>query len=426
MIGFKAWYAWHIPQFPMTPTERILSLLVESGFIYILLWVRGYNIKRGPTEALVTEGRVDVYRETPTKHLRANPTVGTWREMPIQTFNLNIAPAERSSPGVESVMKCGSEDRLPIIVKSKFKLTTWYLILVPALTDLRNLNTLALMSSPPDSGPTTLLEADAQLLKDFGPHIMQAVLGTITESILCSAYGIFFAIAMIIGDVVVVWHTWAIYQRRIWAILMPSTLLLVSFVFVIIDTACNAYDGPLPGREKVCPKSDLFGWAFSVGTNVACTALVGFKAWRHRRMMRELNLSGKAYRMSTTKILSILVDSGLVYGLLWLSQVIGYTNITQASPWYFISRILISMGTQITGMYPTFIIVILNFQRTLWEEEPSRLNGADTLPLSFKKPGPMDPFGTEDRVDLPRETVIEITRENLGSMVDRDANHDED
>jgi hypothetical protein len=34
---------------------------------------------------------------------------------------------------------------------------------------------------------------------------------------------------MIIGDVVVVWRTWAIYQRRIWAILMPSTLLLVSF-----------------------------------------------------------------------------------------------------------------------------------------------------------------------------------------------------
>jgi hypothetical protein len=68
------------------------------------------------------------------------------------------------------------------------------------------------MSSHSDSGPTALLEADAQLLKDFGPHIMQAVLGTITESILCSecsdcfelpyflmvtgAYGIFFAIAV--------------------------------------------------------------------------------------------------------------------------------------------------------------------------------------------------------------------------------------
>jgi hypothetical protein len=84
------------------------------------------------------------------------------------------------------------------------------------------------------------------------------------------------------------------------------------------------------------------------------------------------------------------------------------------------------MGTQITGMYPTLIIVILNFQRTFWEEEPSRLNGADTLPLSFKKPGPMDPFGMEDGVDLPRETVIEITRENSRSVVDRDANHDED
>jgi hypothetical protein len=71
------------------------------------------------------------------------------------------------------------------------------------------------------------------------------------------------------------------------------------------------------------------------------------------------------------------------------------------------------MGNQIAGMYPTLIIVIVNFQRTIWEEGPSRIsNGAsvNTLPWSVKQPGPIDTFGTQGGVDVHLETV-EITRE---------------
>jgi hypothetical protein len=34
---------------------------------------------------------------------------------------------------------------------------------------------------------------------------------------------------MIVGDSVVIWRTWAIYEHRILAILMPCVLALVSF-----------------------------------------------------------------------------------------------------------------------------------------------------------------------------------------------------
>lgn len=37
------------------------------------------------------------------------------------------------------------------------------------------------------------------------------------------------SIQMIIGDAVVIWRTWAVYQGRMLAILMPCILLLVSF-----------------------------------------------------------------------------------------------------------------------------------------------------------------------------------------------------
>ncbi|KAJ7367568.1 hypothetical protein DFH08DRAFT_725571, partial [Mycena albidolilacea] len=181
---------------------------------------------------------------------------------------------------------------------------------------------------------------------------------------------------MIIGDGVVIWRTWAVYQGRILAISMPCILLLVSFVFTLIDVTCGSYDGPLPGGEQICPQAAKTSWAFSVGTNVTCTILVGFKAWQHRKMMRELNLPGKSRRMSAEKIISLLVESGFIYSLLWLSQVIAYIDeIPRSSPWYFVYQAFVAMGDQIAGMYPTLIIVIVNFQRTIWDSSTVNNHG---------------------------------------------------
>ncbi|KAJ7367602.1 hypothetical protein DFH08DRAFT_946586 [Mycena albidolilacea] len=216
-------------------------------------------------------------------------------------------------------------------------------------------------------------------------------------------------------SIVVIWRTWAVYQHRILAILLPSLLLLMSFVFAVIDTTCMSYLGPLPGGEQICPVADTITWAFSVATNVACTILIWFKAWQHRKMMRGLNLPGKSYRMSTEKILSILVESASYT----LSQVINHIEFNRDSPWFFVNQFIWPMGNQFAGMYPTLIIVIVNFRRTIWEEGTSGIsNGAsvNTLPWGVKRPGPIDTFGTQTGVHVHLQTVVEITRENLGNQ----------
>jgi len=220
-----------------------------------------------------------------------------------------------------------------------------------------------------------------------------------------------FVFNMMVGDGVVIWRAWTIYQRRLLAILVPCILLLISFVFSVIDVTCNSYDGPLPGGEQICPQAALIAWAVSVATNVSATILIGFKAWQHRKMMREMNMPGKSRKMSTEKILSILVESGFIYSLLWLSQVIAYIDIFRDSPWFYVWEILEPMGNQISGMYPTLIIVIVNFQRTIWEESPSPINTSQWR-SSIKRAGPTDTFGTQRGVDIHLETVIEISREN--------------
>ncbi|KAF8172527.1 hypothetical protein K438DRAFT_1851343 [Mycena galopus ATCC 62051] len=221
---------------------------------------------------------------------------------------------------------------------------------------------------------------------------------------------------MAVGDSVVVWRTWAVYQdrvqRRILVILVPGTLLLLTFIFSIIDTVCSNYDGaaPLPG---VCFEAGMIGWALSAATNITCTIFIGLKVRRHRKLTRPL---GKPSRMSGEKILSILFDSGFIYSLLWVSQMISFfasaNLITLTSPAVYLWGIISAMGNQVAGFYPTLIIVIVNLRRTIWEEEESSMPVSNPLRWApnTNRSGMTDMFGSQRRSDTVYvERVFDIT-----------------
>jgi hypothetical protein len=75
-------------------------------------------------------------------------------------------------------------------------------------------------------------------------------------------------------------------SRGIWldfcAILTPVLCSLDLFaVFALIDVTFSLYQGstPLPGAATIYVKSQILVWGFSLGTNILCTLLIGFKAW---------------------------------------------------------------------------------------------------------------------------------------------------
>jgi hypothetical protein len=97
-----------------------------------------------------------------------------------------------------------------------------------------------------------------------------------------------------------------------------------------------------------------------------------------------------------------------------LTQVITYIEqLTRASPWWFVYKVLSAMGAQITGIYPTLIIVIVNFQHTFWNEEPSIVS--NTLQWRVSRPGPTDTLCTQRGV----EVQLAMARENSGFIADR-------
>ncbi|KAF7367007.1 hypothetical protein MSAN_00959800 [Mycena sanguinolenta] len=329
-----------------------------------------------------------------------------------------------------------------------------------------------------------LSEADASRLKRYGLDTMRDVSNIVSESIFCSAYGIFFALAvysicrkglrsrreiimlvvvvylyaasvtqyavdcwttfrniyslfmttdvplpdradlgdadfakfaglmevlfdfnMIIADAVVIWRIWAVYQGQFRAIVIPCVLLLGAFVFAIIDNTCGISEGPLPGGEIICPHSAIVVWAFSVATNILCTALIGFKAWQHRKMMKELSVGGRYHGMSSENVI----------------QIIEYIDIEYFTSLYWFAQILAGLGRQITGMYPTLIIVIVNFQRTIWEQSPSVTLGSSTANKSLQWAVNNSRSGatTVDTgldVGIQLETLSDVLREDSGHI----------
>ncbi|TBU53347.1 hypothetical protein BD310DRAFT_830322, partial [Dichomitus squalens] len=59
----------------------------------------------------------------------------------------------------------------------------------------------------------------------------------------------------------------------------------------------------------------------SVALNAIATSLIGLKAWseKYRRTMRS-HLSGASYRTRVGKVMALLVESGVIYIIIWVSS----------------------------------------------------------------------------------------------------------
>ncbi|KAI3601604.1 hypothetical protein WG66_003048 [Moniliophthora roreri] len=175
---------------------------------------------------------------------------------------------------------------------------------------------------------------------------------------------------MIIGDAVVIWRAWALCKdtplRPL--VYIPMAMLSVSFAFAVIALDCLATNGygfsqsTIPEGSKVCQWGEPIAWGISLLTNVVSTSLIAVRAWQHRRFLREGNprLHSKSQR-----ILVVLVESGFVYCLFWLSQLILFFDFEGFGFATYLYMFLSTMGDQISGVYPTMIIILVYMQRSI-------------------------------------------------------------
>ncbi|KAI1786320.1 hypothetical protein LXA43DRAFT_1065164 [Ganoderma leucocontextum] len=235
-----------------------------------------------------------------------------------------------------------------------------------------------------------LLWNDLRTLSLTGLPAVHPPFGASSPSLLV-LQGITSVICIILGDAVVCWRVCVVWGSRRVVIALGLFWVLGS---VGVFTAWSAmfvgfFYHHLPAPVEVLVKHhtvvNALAFSWSAAMNVWATAMVAYKAWLQRRdLKRHLGSTGLAVH----DVLIILVDFGVIYTIFMLLNVI--VLIPSLNGGTFFSYVTLFMQ-QITGMYPTALIVLVALQKSHLDHEftfppsvHSRTTDMETLPFTVK------------------------------------------
>ncbi|KAH9060607.1 hypothetical protein EDB87DRAFT_1683555 [Lactarius vividus] len=178
--------------------------------------------------------------------------------------------------------------------------------------------------------------------------------GVTTAQIVCQG------INSVLGDSIVIWRAWVVWDRQLSVVIAPLVLLfgvaLSSFGAAVAQSRVLAD----PSYLTVFNKFMIALPSLTLATTVTATALILWRVWAVHLSIQKMEHHGTVIHgtMQLQRLLKILIESGGLYCLTWLLLLC--FNLT-GSP---ASHVFLSIIGQLTGIYPTLIIVLVSINST--------------------------------------------------------------
>ncbi|KAI0301624.1 hypothetical protein B0F90DRAFT_1817086 [Multifurca ochricompacta] len=176
-----------------------------------------------------------------------------------------------------------------------------------------------------------------------------------TTQIICQG------INSVLGDSIVIWRAWVVWGRQLYVVIIPLAFLLgvafSSFGMAFAQSRASTD----PNYLTLFEKSMIVLPCLTLATNVAATTLVLWRVCALHFSMKKLEHHGTAASHGTVqyrRLLKILIESGGLYCLTWLLLL---CFILSGSP---AAHVCLSIIGQLTGIYPTLIIVLVSLNLT--------------------------------------------------------------
>ncbi|TFK88398.1 hypothetical protein K466DRAFT_652673 [Polyporus arcularius HHB13444] len=182
---------------------------------------------------------------------------------------------------------------------------------------------------------------------------------------------VLYAFMTVIGDGVVIWrvHAFWSYGKQKLVVLIPATFLAGSITTSLLLTYCAIHcgDGIVLGSfqsPRFCREIQTASYLMTLVTTAVATALIAYKTWQHRRMY--LDAFGKQSRRTRTQsIMFMLVETGILYMIFFLVQVVLSLKalnaiISKSQVGSFAVTMYQYSTSIIVGAYPTVIVVLVH------------------------------------------------------------------
>ncbi|KAI0345314.1 hypothetical protein BDW22DRAFT_1019428 [Trametopsis cervina] len=158
---------------------------------------------------------------------------------------------------------------------------------------------------------------------------------------------------------VVMWRACALWNWSRSVLVVAGLFVVLPLIFACVDVATTQ----VPTSESHSFQPNAFGFVallLSLLSNIWATALIGYKAWKHRRVINmHVGEEGKESRV--LRVLTLLVESGLLYSLIWALFI--FTRIFNGGSFSHAAHIIAGIVPQLVGVYPSLIIILVDFQK---------------------------------------------------------------
>ncbi|KAF5359425.1 hypothetical protein D9756_003649 [Leucocoprinus leucothites] len=186
-----------------------------------------------------------------------------------------------------------------------------------------------------------------------------------------------FIFMLILGDSVVIWRTWALFYSSEKWVIIPILTWIGSVVAAFFELGCDVKVGwaieshnPSAGSVgfETCANADTASFTLSYVTNIICTSLILYRTWMFRRSMVEY-LGSAHRRTQVEKILTLLVESGVIYLVLYTFQAVPIFGGHFSAGSLVAVEAVNAIIQQAMGMYPTAIVVLVEMQKSLYDTD---------------------------------------------------------
>ncbi|KAJ8078311.1 hypothetical protein PM082_000518 [Marasmius tenuissimus] len=180
-----------------------------------------------------------------------------------------------------------------------------------------------------------------------------------------------FAISFVIGDAIVIWRAWALSGGRMRIMFLPVVLqvALTGTAFGWIGCFLRAGTPTSVDVPVQCRPSYRATYLLSILTNISGTSVIGYTTWCYRKSIRKY-LDTCRHQARAGKIMALLLESGILYTSLLIIQftfVVAPSNPDSEFAYQAFQKIFSGVPTQLVGLYPVAIIVLVSLQRSLWD-----------------------------------------------------------
>ncbi|KAJ8094144.1 hypothetical protein PM082_023352 [Marasmius tenuissimus] len=184
---------------------------------------------------------------------------------------------------------------------------------------------------------------------------------------LISVIQVLLPLEVVIGDAIVLWRAWKLCAENRKLVYPPMFFLFVTTVCSLGYLGCYAKNDWPASNPDTCNNLQISVFSLSLATNLMGTLVVGYKVWLHRQAVGEF-LGQCRQRTRAEKVLILLMESGAAYSILWIVQLI----VVLSPPARTFSgkvaqQVFYTSSIQMVGMYPTFMVVLVYLQYSIWD-----------------------------------------------------------